>query len=52
MQHALPDTTIFTSYLIKLLTMPVRSHCALQFNQNLLPIFATKFRVPVTLKPW
>ena len=52
MQHILPDGTIFTSYLLKLLTMPVRSHCALNFNKNLLPIFTTKFGVAVTVKPW
>jgi hypothetical protein len=52
MQQVLPDGTIFKNYLLKLLTTPVRRHCALHFNQNLLPIFTTKFRVAVTVKPW
>jgi len=52
MQHVLSDGTIFTCYLLNLLTMPVRSHCAPYFNQNLLPIFTIKFRVAVTVKPW
>jgi len=52
MQHVLPDGTIFTSCLLKLLIMPVRSHCALNFNKILIPIFTTKFGDAVAVKPW
>ena len=39
MQHVLPDGTIFTSYLLKLLIMPVRSHCVLNFNRIFYPFY-------------